>query len=202
MAAETSALADVLFGDSATVLRRFTTEPVASACWRRTLAPDVRADASRLRMGPAFRNLVNIDHRCPDAAVAAVLEGVNASAIARDLRQLLALHILLMPGAARRLRVERIDDDGCRRFHTDRVESRLLCTYAGAGTVCLPSWAVDSARAADGTDGHVMDATAAWSVDVGWVLLMRGSASGGLAQFHRSPPRSLDGARLLVAIDA
>ena len=150
--------AEVVSGDSAAVLRRFTTEPIAAAVWRRTLTS--------------------------------------------DLVQLLAVHALLVPAVPRRLRLERIVDDGCRRFHADHVGSRLRCTYAGPGTECLPAWAVDAERPADGGNDHVLDASAAWRCATGWVLLMRGTTGSGPAQFHRSPPRDAAGPRLLVAIDA
>jgi len=34
-------------------------------------------------------------------------------------------------------------DDACRRFHTDELGLRLLCTYVGPGTECAPDHAVD-----------------------------------------------------------
>jgi len=126
----------------------------------------------------------------------------DQQAIARDLAQLLALHAVLVPDVARRLRVERIVDDGCRRFHADHVGSRMLCTYAGPGTECLPASAVDARRPADGSDDHVLDPDAVWRCEPGWVLLMRGTTGSGPAQFHRSPPVDVSGPRLLVAIDA
>lgn len=202
MSVEVGQRVETAFGDSAAVLRRFSAESLASACWRRALPKDVREDAGRLRDGPAFRRLVPVDGRRPDQAVAAVLESLDAPALARDLRQLLAMHDALLPGAARRLRLERVADDGCRRFHADHVGSRLLCSYAGPGTVCLPPHAVDALRPADGTDAHVLEADAAWCAEAGWVLMMRGSAGSGPAQFHRSPSCGPDGPRLLVAIDA
>ena len=33
-----------------------------------------------------------------------------------------------------RIRIETITDDACRKFHTDNVEARLICTYSGPGT--------------------------------------------------------------------
>jgi hypothetical protein len=194
----------VAIGESAVVLRRFASEPIASACWRRPLAPDVEAEAQALRLGSPVRVVVPVDDHRADAAVVAALEAWAEpfpQALARDLRQLLALHALLCPGVARRLRVERLVDDGCRRFHADHVSSRLLCTYAGPGTECLPASAIDPHRPADGSNDHVLEPDAVWRCEAGWVLLMRGTLGDGPAQFHRSPPRDPAGPRLLVAID-
>ena len=196
---------EVAFGDSASVLRRLTTEAIPAAVWRRTLPPDLAKAAATWRHGPAFRRIEAVDDRQPGSAVRAILadDGDAALApVARDLTQLLALHALLVPGDTRRLRVERIVDDGCRRFHADHVGYRLLCTYAGPGTECLPASAVDARRPVDGSNDHVLDPDAVWRCEPGWVLLMRGTTGSGPAQFHRSPPRDATGPRLLVAIDA
>lgn len=201
---DASRTAEVAFGDSAAVLRRLAHEPLASACWRRPLVPDVAGAVRSLRHGPSIRRVVSVDDRRADAAVDEALDGWAGDAspaLARDLRQLLALHALLRPGVARRLRFERIDDDGCRRFHADHVAVRLLCTYAGPGTECLPASAVDAHRPADGSNDHVLDPDAVWRCEAGWVLMMRGTLGGGPAQFHRSPPRDPAGPRLLLAID-
>jgi hypothetical protein len=194
----------VAIGESAATLRRFASEPIASACWRRPLASDVEAEAKALRLGPPVRVVVPVEDLRIDVAVVAALDGWAhpfPQALARDLRQLLALHALLCPGVARRLRVERLVDDGCRRFHADHVTSRLLCTYAGPGTECLPASAIDPHRPADGSNDHVLEPDALWRCEAGWVLLMRGTLGDGPAQFHRSPPRDPAGPRLLVAID-
>lgn len=204
MPADGGPTAGVAFGDSAAVLGRFASEPIASAVWRRALAPDVDAEVQALRPGPAVRVVVPVDELRTDVAVLAALDGWASpfpQALARDLRQLLVLHALLRPGVGRRLRIERLVDDGCRRFHADHVASRLICTYAGAGTECLPGSAIDPHRPADGSNDHVLDPEAVWRCATGWVLLMRGTLGSGPAQFHRSPPRDPEGPRILVAID-
>ncbi len=196
---------EVAFGDSASVLKRFSTEPLTASVWRRSLPTDFVEAAATWRHGPAFRRVVPVDDRRPALAIQSILESDGEAmpvAIARDLAQLLALHAVLVPDVARRLRVERIVDDGCRRFHADHVGSRMLCTYAGPGTECLPASAVDARRPADGSNDHVLDPDAVWRCEPGWVLLMRGTTGSGPAQFHRSPPRDATGPRLLVAIDA
>ncbi len=197
--------AELASGDSAAVLGRFTNEPIAAAVWRRILPQDLVDAAAAWRHGPAFRRVMPVDDRQPAAAVQAILaeDGRAVPApLARDIVQLLALHALLVPAVQRRLRFERIVDDGCRRFHADPVGNRLLCTYAGPWTECLPARAVDAQRPADGGNDHVLDASAVWHCQTGWVLLMRGTTGSGPAQFHRSPPRDAAGPRLLVAIDA
>ena len=124
-------------------------------------------------------------------------------ALARDLRQLLGLMAAIDGVAPRSLRLEVIDDDGCRLFHTDRVAARLLCTYVGAGTELLPDEAADRARAGQGDNRHVLDEARIATVPTGAVLLMRGDLSPhGPGVLHRSPPNPLRAPRVLVAIDA
>jgi len=92
------------------------------------------------------------------------------------------------------IRLEAIDHDACRRPHVDRVSSRLLCTYRGAGTefgrMAGPDWRADLSLAP-------------FEVGLAKGLLhptLRASADNGLA--HRSPRFSAgDPARLLICID-
>lgn len=97
-----------------------------------------------------------------------------------------------------RLRIEAIRDDACRRFHTDRVAWRLLCTWRGPGTEWLARR--DVRRAAD---GFVADPTpeAIRRLERFEVGLFAG-ARRPTPCVHRSPPLSGTGCdRLLLVID-
>lgn len=202
---------------SATVLCAVAEGHAALAVWERTPPGDVLAEAARLRDGASMRQRVTVDARRPDLAVARCVEALlttassddaracaapDASALGRDLRQLLALALPLAARSPLTLRVERITDDGCRLFHTDRVQARLLCTYAGEGTQWLPDAAVDRDRLGNGDNRHVTDPTAQRSIATGAVALLRGDLSRhGPGVMHRSPPLGADRPRLLAAVD-
>lgn len=102
--------------------------------------------------------------------------------------------------------------DGCRKFHTDNVTVRLLCTYAGPGTQWVRN--EDAVRDNLGRTDVDLDtanrsvlrvADAVRQCNTGDVLLLKGEAFAGNHGFgvvHRSPPiaeRSLR--RLVFKID-
>ncbi|WP_083923394.1 DUF1826 domain-containing protein [Amorphus coralli] len=98
------------------------------------------------------------------------------------------------------LRMEVIDDDACRRFHTDRVTHRLVTTYRGDGT----QW-VSPRDSHLVVDGRLEDDSACRRLERGAVGILRGSRNASPdapAVLHRSPPvRGTDAVRLFLAID-
>lgn len=192
---------------SATVLGLVADGRAPVAIWRRPLGADVSREAQSLAARPAFRHRAVVDRRSPERAVDAVLDALGDAsaypALARDLRQLLALMAAIDGLTPRSLRLKVIDDDGCRLFHADRVDARLLCTYLGDGTELLPEAAADRSRMGRGDNGHVIDPDRIVRVATGAVLLMRGDGSPhGPGVLHRSPPNPHGAPRLLAAVDA
>lgn len=126
--------------------------------------------------------------------------------IRRDLLDLVLLARRIAPQSpALRLRLERIEDAGCRLFHVDQIGLRLICTYLGPGTQWLPESAFDRQGLGCGCNDHVRDWDALREVPCGAVAVMKGerypgNAGRGLA--HRSPPASPQQPRVVLAIDA
>lgn len=58
----------------------------------------------------------------------------SARALAQDVWMLVGLFCSLADTNHARVRLERIEDDGCLLFHADTLRLRMLCTYAGPGT--------------------------------------------------------------------
>ncbi|GIX38770.1 MAG: hypothetical protein KatS3mg127_2009 [Silanimonas sp.] len=202
-----AAVSEWRVSSSVTVLGLVADGRASAAIWHRPLWMDVLRDVRALSAGSVFRYRAALDRRSPEQAIGAVLDPLGGAAalpaLARDLRQLLALMAAIDGLAPRGLRLEAIDDDGCRRFHADRVAVRLLCTYVGAGTELLPEDAVDRGAMGQGDNGHVLDVRRIAAVPTGAVLLMRGDLSPhGPGVLHRSPPNPLGSPRVLVAIDA
>jgi hypothetical protein len=67
----------------------------------------------------------------------------SASALADEIWALVGLFCSIADTNHARVRLERIEDDGCMLFHADTLRLRMLCTYAGPGTEWLDS---DNAR--------------------------------------------------------
>lgn len=103
-----------------------------------------------------------------------------------------------------RVRLERINDDGCRLFHVDHIPFRLICTWHGAGTQWLPEHSVDRSRLGTGSNQHVLDWQAVEQIPSGAVAAMKGNTwpdEHGRGLVHRSPPACTDQPRLIIAVD-
>ncbi len=111
-----------------------------------------------------------------------------------------------------RVRLARIEDDGCALFHADSLKMRMLCVYAGPGTEWLENENVR--REQLGSSGRTLDeATAAivielWSIRSipNWhVSIFKGRGWPGgenNALIHRSAPmRRRDAHRIRLCID-
>lgn len=90
------------------------------------------------------------------------------------------------------LRVERVCDDACRKFHRDTVRARLICTYSGPGT--------EYGIAKDGGEPHPIH-----TVPTGSPILLKGklwTCSPQQSIRHRSPQIAGTGmSRLVVVIN-
>ncbi len=96
------------------------------------------------------------------------------------------------------LRVDPLDHDGCRLFHVDRVDYRLLCTYCGPGTEWVPPADAPSALRAQTDYRGPLERLPRFAVG-----LFKGANLTASPIVHRSPPiagRSLH--RLLVCLTA
>ncbi|MEJ8561131.1 DUF1826 domain-containing protein [Yoonia sp. GPGPB17] len=110
-----------------------------------------------------------------------------------DIAALADLFTKLVQTPYLRLRLQPVTSNACRRFHTDVVTARLICTYRGQGTQY-------------GTSSGERDPARVFSVATGAPILLRGTlwpeipASGLL---HRSPPIEGTGqTRLVLVLDA
>lgn len=112
-----------------------------------------------------------------------------------------------------RLRLERVEDDGCRLFHADNLNLRMLCTYAGPGTqwiadeqVCREEFGLqgrtpeEAALAVAGGMADQIQTVPEWHVLVFKGRMWPGMEKSGLV--HRSfPVSSTQSRRLRLCID-
>lgn len=180
------------------------------AAWQREPAPELLAAARAFAAANGNLTLST----CPgsigqdlQAALAPYpLPGRLAERWATDMAYL-AQEFARLDGAERlQLRLETVRDDGCRRFHTDRVTLRLLCTYWGPATQWLDNAQVDRRALQGGQPNEAIALTAPNQLGLGWVAVLKGDAypgNAGNGVVHRSPPLAREGAeRVLLCIDS
>lgn len=191
-AAATLAAPPMLAGDHARVLDRITDAGVELAVWHRSRPPGLA-----WLDGLGWDGVGDLDIEAPVAALEAkVADGLAEAGHPEDERGVaLRDHVA---GLARRLagivgctavrvRLEVIETDACRRFHSDLVTARLLTTLVGPATQWIETAAPDALH----------------QLGPGDVAIFKGRRwAEQPAILHRSPPIAGTGdTRLLLAID-
>ncbi len=129
--------------DTPAVLRRIEETTLNLCIWRRS---PLSAASPAIETILASAAALELDLRAPDEAqiTAAIRPNhptvANSSgfpAFVEDIVQLASLFADLAGTRHPRVRLERVEDDGCALFHSDTLRMRMLCTYAGPGTQWL-----------------------------------------------------------------
>lgn len=130
-------------GESPAVLRRIADPRINLAVWQRAAVRDIEpALASLLEADdavagdwhtPAITQIVDELARVSGTRAAEV----GFRALAADIVRLSGLFASVAAVCHPRVRLERVEDDGCALFHADSLRLRLLCTYLGPGTQWL-----------------------------------------------------------------
>lgn len=179
-------------------LRAIHREGCAAAIWQRVplmrfqtwidALPPEHLPKARMILAPD-----NVRHAmCDLCGLCGTPETPERAMLVDDIAALAHIFSAVMQAPYLRLRLDVIDTNACRRFHTDAVTARLICTYRGTGT--------QYGIAPDGTaPKHVS------TVPTGAPILLRGSdwpedPRAGL--LHRSPPIEGPGeTRLVLVLD-
>ncbi|MGX9393954.1 DUF1826 domain-containing protein (plasmid) [Nitrobacteraceae bacterium UC4446_H13] len=120
------------------------------------------------------------------------------ASLARDAEALANIFGQIADRSSLRLRLEWIAEQQCPRFHVDRVNMRLLCTYRGAATEWLANDTILTCPYTELPE-HVINRLA-----TGDVAVMKGSLHDSTAGAlrHRSPPVHAPAEqRLLLVLD-
>ena len=189
-------------GMSSEVLRDILSGGVSLAVWARE--PLAACE-------PAIRALLSVpfrgDWKAPSADVLVVgIERVTkgaatsnaTTALARDIGALSKLFGSIAGTKHPRVRLERVEDDGCALFHADTLEMRLLCTYAGPGTEWLDcdnlrreQLGTQGRTLEEANDAIVIDPANIRSIAAWHVAVFSGRArESAQALVHRSAPVS------------
>ncbi len=191
----------------------------------RDLAPIMSVDASvinvsrqlpeNLEFGPLCELPFCIERVLDESTSARSLlelvsQGELRDFLEADINALLSAFRQLVPKRSVRATLEVVTTDSCRKFHQDNVGLRMLCTYAGPGTLWIPQERLNAPlhefrhigdiprfNEAIAPEGAIEQATA------GDVVLLKGKRWAPLsAAVHRAPPIQRDGLRrLLFKID-
>lgn len=129
-------------------------------------------------------------------------------ALEKDVVALVRLYARLVEPRDISVNLALLADDACRRFHSDEMGVRMVCTYAGPGTECAPDSAVDRRAIGKGYSSNelanaaiVPHARSIRCARNGEVVLLKGDAWPGNRGFvHRSPPIEALGLRRLVLV--
>lgn len=173
--------------------------------WRRGRPPEI---SEIVNAAPDGRTLILEDqplylrYNSLTADVHSLLAGLPAGGLADDIEMLASAYMRISGLGAARPRLERVETDSCRLFHTDTVGLRLICSYAGPGTEWLPDADVARAALGKGVNAAICpDMSALRSISTGDVAVMKGEAwpgNAGRGLVHRSPPIAGTGLRRLV----
>jgi len=149
-----------------------------------SLLPDGRILVGTSEIMPALRSLFRASNVPP---------GPISDLLLSDIARLAHLFARIIKGEHVDIRVERVHDDGCKRFHRDYVPFRLLTTYRGPSTQWVPSSEGEQAISQQHRyTGPILD------FPTHSVALFRGATARGGGIVHRSPPIRGSGITRLV----
>lgn len=200
----------VRVGETPPVFDELSRTDVNLAIWRRGLPDGLEASLQRwAKLRKDGHEQVISPSNFELAPLLRQLGGPAREWLSKDLTILIG-RFRRISGAKRiRITFGPIHSDRCRKFHTDNLRYRLICTYLGPGTEWVPNEAVDRA-AMDGVPGCPLEAntrivrcsTLIQHASVGDVLMMKQDLHpDGLGLVHRSPPiEQLGGTRVALIL--
>lgn len=132
---------------------------------------------------------------CSDRGTPQALE---CDRLVRDVVILANLFSAIVEQSEFELRVDPLDHDGCRLFHVDRVDYRLLCTYRGPGSEWVPPDRASAAMRAQTDYRGPLERLPRYAAGV-----VKGANQTANPIVHRSPPIAGRGLhRLLLCLSA
>ena len=208
MSGETSSLPlpIAVAGGKAECLTEIFRDEVNLAVWERDLPEDCARFAQDFaREAGTFERFIGIEaHDTVEQILPAwALSLPGADAWLADVNELVEMFRCLFEPAAVGLRLHVLPDTMCPRFHTDRVPTRLLVTYAGRGTEWLSEHQVSRSEGPGPLPEQLVDAADIQVLPTGAVSLLKGEAwigNEGRGLVHRSPAPG-HSPRLVLGLD-
>ncbi len=180
------------------------------ALLRRALSPGLQDEVRRALRTPGFRVWVTVSAGGQAAeGLQGVLQGFPL--LAEDVERCVELLSDLTGCEQVGVRIARLQEAMCPRFHVDRVTLRAVCTYEGRGTEFAADDGVDRRRlghsaggVADEDSGLLRCADAVHVAPAGDLLFLKGEAwpgNVGCGAVHRSPGADAASPRLVMTLD-
>ena len=186
------------FVSSPTALHQIRNPDTSLVVWQRSLAAELQADLSSLVLNE-IDDLIFVSELTElEATLADGLNGAgypDTPALRADIAMLARHHAAITGDREVKIRLEIIETDACRKFHTDYVKVRTIITYLGQGT----QWIEADASEQAGLRGK----PEVRQVAAGAVAVFKGRLwQNDPTVLHRSPPiGELNEKRLVLVID-
>lgn len=193
------------------VLRQILFPGVNLALWQRPTEVSVAEELLRLKTSdlPDMRCSTSLGAFDDDVCTLLGQRNLDSAAFInwrRDLHGLADCYFSVCGGRDVTMRLVTTNEDGCRRFHADRTNLRLLCTYRGPGTEWLSDEQVNRLALENGAPnesivrhGHPLELAPFWAG------IMKGEGypgNRGRGLVHRSPAIGGSGqTRVLFCLD-
>ena len=198
-------------GNQPDVLRQILDPTVNLSLWQRPAQTAINRELSTLQAVhlPDVRCPTSLDSFDDDVSALLTQQGLDPLVFKNlrvDLCRLADLYFSVSEGRDVTLRLVTTDDDDCRRFHVDRTNLRLLCTYRGPGTEWLTEAQVDRVAQASGApNDRIVRFGDPAQFEPFWVGILKGDAypgNAGHGLVHRSPSIAGSGQiRVLFCLD-
>ena len=198
-------------GEDPRTLRQILLPGINLGLWQRPAEVSIAEELLQLKISDLP------DMRCStrlgsfDDDVCALLEQRKLDSTAfinwrRDLHYLADCYFSVCGGRDVTMRLVTTNEDGCRRFHADRTNLRLLCTYRGPGTEWLPDEQVDRLALEKGApNDSIVRHGSPSELAPFWAGIMKGEGypgNKGRGLVHRSPAIGGSGqTRVLFCLD-
>lgn len=198
-------------GDTPEILSQIYDDPIRICILQRVLSADIKRYAAFLRqeyIGFELAQPINVEH-VRDRLNELLPQHPTLNAFTKDVSWVVEMFACLFDLESVGLRLNVLAKTMCPRFHTDKVPTRLITTYAGKGTEWLDSRTGDHVMlAACDESKEKADAFARQcpiqSLQEGEIALFKGDRWGeqeGCGVIHRSPALDRNETRLLLTLD-
>lgn len=200
-----------VIGDSPGVLFRIIDSGVNLCLWQRATQAAISRELAFLQASalPDVRCQTSLDTFDDDVCTLMQQQALDPMSFTQwriDMERLAGLYFGVSEQREVTLRLVTTDDDDCRRFHFDRSNLRLLCTYRGPGTEWLTDEQVDRlAQSAGAANEDIVRFGEPARFETFWAGILKGEAypgNAGNGLIHRSPAIAYSGqTRVLFSLD-
>lgn len=196
-------------GRTSNILTEITKPQVNLALWQRPIQQEISHEVAHLHGAQLLdvrrpSSLVSMDNDVCDLLQQQGVPPENFENLRADLAQLAGFMYSVSQKPDFTFRLFTTDRDDCRRFHLDRTNLRMMCTYKGPGSEWLTDPQVDRGALARGEPNEAIIRFGEPShFQPFWVGIHRGDPLNvGEGLVHRSPPLEGSGqVRVLLCLD-